>query len=164
MNHPKDWRRKAPKTDQGWKSVITATFGGYRLRVEYDGNTQSWMGIPTMRFAKFNPMKKDNPQLWARIPDYFNRAEGTSSDALCMLIVSKKYGEAEDQLVVTRLNTFLALLTEVRNNDESWRNYVRATTPFNQRRIRDRQRARAEFHASRTPVGEDPGSGEEPQV
>ena len=46
-----------------------------------------------------------------------------------MIVANKQYGDAEDQLVVLRLNTFLALLAEVKNNEESWRKYVQQQLP-----------------------------------
>lgn len=127
---------KAPSRDNGWERVITACFAGYGLYVSWDAKKRLFSGIPTFHIKRFNPRVESN--LWARIPDYFNRSEGSESAALCMIVANKQYGDAEDQLVVLRLNTFLALLTEVKNNEESWRKYVQSTTPFNHRRVRSR--------------------------
>lgn len=128
---------KSPKTNKGWERVIQQCFGYFRLRVEFDSHRKQFTGLSPLKIMRFNPKSPQESGLWSRLPEYFNRNEQIDK-ALVMIVANKQYGDAEDQLVLTRMNTFLALLEQVHTNPIEWRHYVQSITPHNQRRVRSR--------------------------
>lgn len=131
---------RSPGTDKGWERVIQQCFGYFRLRVEWDAHKQQFVGLNPLKIMRFNPKKAENQGLWSRLPELFKRNE-EADKALVLVVSQKQYGDAEDQLVLTRMSTFLALLEQVHTNQEEWRAYVQSITPHNQRRVRGRSRS-----------------------
>lgn len=113
---------KAPRDTNGnWERGLARYFSAHNLNIKWDGKAKRFLGIANLCITRRSPSKEE--QMWARMPEYVRRYESNNQGNVVVLVANRRYGDSiDDCLVVTRLGTFLPMLSAMVNNDpERWR-------------------------------------------
>lgn len=112
---------RAPRDRDGnWERGLVRYFLSYGIRVKWDAVAKRFTGISNMCIARRSPFKEE--AVWQRMPEYIRRYESNNSGNVVVIVANRQYGDSmDDALVVTRLGTFIPMLSAMVTNDpERW--------------------------------------------